>query len=109
MGPSFGMDMSRYEIKNPDYFTQLLKTYNSKILSPTNKKFYKDLIETVKKQDGLSTERQYNELQRLKTGNFDFGKKAYEDGGSVDYELGDEIDEATMKRLEQLGYTFEKI
>jgi hypothetical protein len=31
------------------------------------------------------------------------------DGGSVDYELGDEIDEATMKKLEQLGYTFEKI
>lgn len=75
MGPSFGMDMSRYEIKNPDYFTQLLKTYNSKILSPTNKKFYKDLIETVKKQNGLATDRQFNELQRLKTGNFDFGKK----------------------------------
>jgi hypothetical protein len=35
--------------------------------------------------------------------------KQWEDGGSVDYELGDEIDEATMKRLEQLGYTFEKI
>ena len=63
-----------HEIKNPDYFTQLLKTYTSKNLSSTNKKFYKDLIETVKKQNGLSTERQYNELQRLKTGNFDFGK-----------------------------------
>jgi hypothetical protein len=35
--------------------------------------------------------------------------KQWEDGGSVDYELGDEIDEATMKRLEKLGYTFEKI
>lgn len=30
-------------------------------------------------------------------------------GGSIDYELGDEIDEATMKKLEKLGYTFEKI
>lgn len=30
-------------------------------------------------------------------------------GGSIDYELGDEIDEATMKKLEKLGYTFEKL
>jgi hypothetical protein len=31
----------------------------------------------------------------------------YSDGGS--YELGDEVDEATMKELEKLGYTFEKL
>ena len=31
----------------------------------------------------------------------------YQDGG--EYELGDEIDEATMKQLKKLGYTFEKI
>lgn len=30
-------------------------------------------------------------------------------GGSTDYELGDEIDEATKRKLEKLGYTFEKI
>jgi hypothetical protein len=30
-------------------------------------------------------------------------------GGSIDYELGDEIDEATMQQLKKLGYTFEKI
>lgn len=35
--------------------------------------------------------------------------KEWEDGGSIDYALGDEIDEATMKKLEKLGYTFEKI
>ena len=35
--------------------------------------------------------------------------KQWEDGGSIDYTLGDEIDEATMKKLEKLGYTFEKI
>lgn len=34
--------------------------------------------------------------------------KEWEDGGSIDYALGDEIDEATMKKLEKLGYTFEK-
>jgi hypothetical protein len=82
-----GIDMSKYEIKNPDYYTQLLGTFDSKALSPANKKFYKDLIGTVKKQNGLVTERQYNELQRLKTGNFNFGKKAYEDGGGIEMKL----------------------
>jgi len=92
MGSGLGMDMSRYEIKNPDYFTQLLDTYDSKALSSTNKKFYKDLIGSVKKQNGLVTERQYNELQRLKTGNFNFGKKGYKDGGSLELDLSpDEI------------------
>ena len=33
----------------------------------------------------------------------------WEDGGNMDYTLGDEVDEATMKELEKLGYTFEKI
>lgn len=83
------MDMSRYEIKNPDYFKQLLNTYDNKTLSPSNKKFYNDMIETVKKQNGIVTERQYNELQRLKSGNFNFGKKGYTEGGdinNVDYE-----------------------
>ena len=34
---------------------------------------------------------------------------SWEEGGNVDYTLGDEVDEATMKELEKLGYTFEKI
>jgi hypothetical protein len=33
----------------------------------------------------------------------------YAEGGETNYQLGDEIDEATMKRLKKLGYTFEKI
>lgn len=77
------MDMSRYEIKNPDYFTQLLNTYDSRRLSNSNKQFYKDLIANVKKQNGIATERQYNELQRLRTGNFNFGKKGYSNGGPI--------------------------
>ena len=75
-----GIDMSRYEIKNPEYFTQLLNTYDNKALPASNRKFYKDLIDTVKKQNGVVTERQYNELQRLKKGNFDFGSKGYNKG-----------------------------
>ena len=30
-------------------------------------------------------------------------------GGSIGYQLGDEIDEATMQKLKNGGYTFEKI
>jgi hypothetical protein len=30
-------------------------------------------------------------------------------GGSIGYQLGDEVDEATKRRLEKLGYVFEKI
>ena len=71
------IDMSRYEIKNPDYYSQLLDTYTSRVLPSSSKKFYKSLIETVKKQNGLVTEKQLNELDRLKTGNFDFGKRGY--------------------------------
>ena len=88
-----GMDMSQYEIKNPDYFTQLLDTYDSRKMSPKNRKFYEGLIASIKRQDGLATERQYNELQRLKTGDFNFGKKAYQDGGYIEAELTpEEID-----------------
>jgi hypothetical protein len=82
-----GIDMKQYEVKNPEYYLQLLNTYNKNQLSASNKKFYKDLIETIKKQDGIVTERQYQELQRLKTGNFNYGKKAYKSGGSVELNL----------------------
>jgi len=71
------------EIKNPDYFTQLLNTYDTKRLSYSSRKYYQDLINSVKNQNGLATERQFNELQRLKTGNFDFGKRGYAKGGLV--------------------------
>jgi hypothetical protein len=97
-----GMDASRYEIKNPDYYTQLLNTYDSRALSSASKKFYKGLIETVKKQNGVVTERQLNELERLKTGNFNFGKKAYEDGGIVM-----DIDESGIQNYIDQGYIVE--
>jgi hypothetical protein len=32
-----------------------------------------------------------------------------QDGGDINYQLGDEVDEATMRRLKKLGFTFEKI
>jgi len=36
-------------------------------------------------------------------------KRRWKNGGESNYELGDEVDEATMKQLKELGYTFEKI
>ena len=43
----------------------------------------------------------------------EFEKSAHprwlQSGGSTEFSLGDEVDEATMTRLKKLGYTFEKI
>jgi hypothetical protein len=63
--------------KNMNYYKQLLDSYDGKKMSATNRKFYNDLINTANKQDGMVTEAQVRELDRLKSGNFDFGKKGY--------------------------------
>ena len=63
------------EIQNVNHYKQLLDTYDHKALSIPNKKYYNNLINKVKSQGGKLTERQYNDLQRLKTGNFNFGIK----------------------------------
>jgi len=109
MGSGLGIDMSKYEIKNPDYYTQLLNTYDNKTLSSTNKKFYKDLINTVKKQNGILTERQYNELQRLKNGNFNFGKKGYANGGATNDYVDVELTPKEIKDLIAQGYVIEEL
>ena len=109
MGSGLGIDMSKYEIKNPDYYTQLLNTYDNKTLSSTNKKFYKDLINTVKKQNGILTERQYNELQRLKNGNFNFGKKGYANGGATNNYIDVELTPEEIKDLIAQGYVIEEL
>jgi hypothetical protein len=109
MGSGLGIDMSKYEIKNPDYYTQLLNTYDNKTLSSTNKKFYKDLINTVKKQNGILTERQYNELQRLKNGNFNFGKKGYANGGASNDYVELDLTPEEIKDLIAQGYVIEEL
>ena len=109
MGSGLGIDMSKYEIKNPDYYTQLLNTYDNKTLSSTNKKFYKDLINTVKKQNGILTERQYNELQRLKNGNFNFGKKGYANGGASNDYVDVDLTPEEIKDLIAQGYVIKEL
>lgn len=73
-----------HTINNVDYYNQLLDTYTSYQLPTKSKKFYTDIINSIKNQNGKATELQFNALQRLKTGNFDFGKKGYALGGEID-------------------------
>jgi len=94
-------NMFEHEIKNPDQYTQLIDTYTSYLLPPKHKKFYKDLIEQIKQQDNFASKKQNEELQRLKTGNFDFTRKVY---GSAEpkFNKGGELPKAQYG-LESIG------
>jgi hypothetical protein len=62
----------KYEVKNPDYFQQLLDMSR---YSHSQRQFLQGVINSVKKQNNLATEKQFDILQRLKTGDFNWGKK----------------------------------
>jgi hypothetical protein len=68
---------------NADFYTKMLNSYPN--MTQSTKNFYNKLIEGIKKQDGNVTFRQLNELERLKTRNFNFGPKPYKTGGWLDY------------------------
>jgi hypothetical protein len=104
LGPSGGTNMVK---KNIPYYEQLLNTYDSKVMSATNKKFYKDLINTAKMQDGMLTEAQLRELDRLKTGNFDFGKKGYAKGGTTNDYIEMDIPKSKVQWYIDNGYDVE--
>lgn len=63
---------NKHEIKNPDYFQQLLDMSR---YSHSQRKFLQDVINSVKRQNNLATDKQFDILQRLKTGDFNWGKK----------------------------------
>jgi hypothetical protein len=63
---------NKHEIKNPDYFQQLLDMNR---YSHSQRKFLQDVINSVKRQNNLATDKQFDILQRLKTGDFNWGKK----------------------------------
>ena len=84
------------EIKNPDYFLDLMKINK---YSAKNKKYFEDLIATVKRQGNVASERQYDELQRLKTGDMNYGKKGFAKGGIVS-----ELSNKEIKDLVAQGY-----
>lgn len=89
------------EIKNPDYFTDLMKINK---YSPKQKKYYEGLVNSVKKQGNMASQKQYDELQRLKTGDTNYGKKGYAKGGIVSDLSKKEID-----KLVAQGYIVETI
>jgi hypothetical protein len=63
------------KIENLNYYQQLLNSYDQRKLSISSKQFYQKLIDSIKKKNGLATEKQLSILQRLKTGDFNYGKK----------------------------------
>ena len=63
------------EIKNINYYQQLLDSYDNRRLSISSKKYFQGIINFTKKQNGLVTPKQFDMLQRLKTGDFNYGKK----------------------------------
>jgi hypothetical protein len=62
----------KHEVKNPDYFQQLLDMSR---YSHSQRKFLQDVINSVKRQNNFATDKQFDILQRLKTGDFNWGKK----------------------------------
>jgi hypothetical protein len=57
-----------FEVKNVDYYQKLLNLNNN--ISPSTFKYFQDVINSVKKQNGKATEKQWKILQRIKTGEF---------------------------------------
>jgi hypothetical protein len=58
-----------YPIINPDYFTYILSKSN---VSKANRKFYTEIIDTVKAQGNVASEAQKNMLERIRSGNFNY-------------------------------------
>jgi hypothetical protein len=78
-------------------------------MSAGDKKFYNTLIDTANKQQGMLTQAQLNELDRLKTGNFDFGKKGYAKGGVTDGYIEMDIPKNKIQDYINQGYIVEEI
>ena len=55
------------EVKSIEHYQQLLKNTN---VSPSTYKRFQDVINSVKKQNGKATEKQWDILQRISTGVF---------------------------------------
>lgn len=56
-----------FEVKNIDYYQKLLNMSN---ISPSTFKYFQDVVNSVRKQNGKTTEKQWRILQRIKTGEF---------------------------------------
>jgi peptidoglycan hydrolase-like protein with peptidoglycan-binding domain len=72
-----GLSKFTHDVKNPAYFQKMLDSYGSNKLSNQSKQYFQGIIKSVEKQGGLATKKQYDMLQRLRTGDFNYGKKEY--------------------------------
>ena len=62
----------KHEIKNINYYQQILDKSN---YDQSKRNYLQGVINSVKKQNNLATENQFNMLQRLTKGDFNFGPK----------------------------------
>jgi hypothetical protein len=61
------------EIKNINFYQQVLDKSNG--ISISSRKYFQDIIDTIKKQNNLSSPRQFSILQRMKNGDFKYHPK----------------------------------
>jgi hypothetical protein len=73
IGYSLGVPKNN-EIKNINYFQQLLDNTS---YSAKDRNFLQGVVNSVKKQNNLASDKQFEILQGLKSGNSNYGKKGY--------------------------------
>jgi hypothetical protein len=94
-----------YPIGNPDYYIDLL---NMTPMSLANREFYKSIIQSIKNQNNVASEKQKDILDRIKTGNFKYNQGGslnnFEKGGAIKINLNKKEIEEYIKN----GYVIEE-
>jgi len=104
-GFAFGKLKGERPLTDPN-FLENLKAAKQRALDQGNDQManmYDDLIKRKQKEALESFTEPYTAQKALKEINYN------KEGGAIKYNIGDEVDEATMKELKKLGYTFEEI
>lgn len=66
-------DKFPHEVKSTKYWEDLLKNTNG--ISPSTYKTFKNIIDSIKKQNNMASDKQMEELKRLKNGDWKRGSK----------------------------------
>ena len=94
-----------YPIGNPDYYIDLL---NMTPMSLANREFYKSIIQSIKNQNNVASEKQKDILDRIKTGNFKYNQGGslnnFKKGGAIKINLNKKEIEEYIKN----GYVIEE-
>jgi hypothetical protein len=61
------------KVGNPAYYQQLVDQSNN--VSTSQRKYFKDIIDSIKSQGNLATSRQFDILKRIKIGDFKYHPK----------------------------------